>query len=51
MGALGSALGTMRNNVHGAAVISAESHAITVRVISPAEDPLIANHVVRLLVE
>jgi acetate kinase len=38
-----------RNNVRGAAVISAEKSAVTVRVIPPAEDLIIVNHVVRLL--
>ena len=37
------------NNVRGAAVISAESSPVTVRVIPPAEDLIIVNHVVRLL--
>ena len=38
-----------RNNVRGAAVISAENSPVTVRVIPPAEDLMIVNHVVRLL--
>jgi acetate kinase len=41
---------TRRNNVRGEAVISAENSPVTVRVIPPAEDLIIVNHVVRLLV-
>ena len=37
------------NNVCGEAVISAETSPVTVRVIPPAEDLIIVNHVVRLL--
>jgi acetate kinase len=51
LGALGITLDPARNNVHGAAVISAEGSAVTVRVIPPAEDLMIVNHVVRLLAE
>jgi acetate kinase len=51
LGALGITLDTVRNNVHGAAVISAEQSAVVVRVIPPAEDLMIVNHVVRLLAE
>jgi acetate kinase len=51
LGALGIVLDTARNNVHGAAVISAEHSAVIVRVIPPAEDLMIVNHVVRLLAE
>jgi acetate kinase len=47
--ALGVAIDPARNNVRGAAVISAENSAVTVRVIPPAEDLIIVNHVVRLL--
>jgi len=49
LGALGITLDTARNNVHGAAVISPEHSAVIVRVIPPAEDLMIVNHVVRLL--
>jgi acetate kinase len=49
--ALGIVLDPGRNNVRGAAVISAESSLVTVRVIPPAEDLMIVNHVVRLLGE
>ena len=38
-----------RNNVRGAAEISAENSPVTVRVIPPAEDLIIVNHVMRLL--
>ena len=51
LGTLGITLDAARNNVHGAAVISAERSAVTVRVIPPAEDLMIVNHVVRLLAE
>jgi len=47
--ALGIALDTQRNNVRGAATISSETSSVTVRVIPPAEDLIIVNHVVRLL--
>jgi acetate kinase len=49
LGALGIVLDASRNNVRGAAVISAEDSPVTVRVIPPAEDLIIVNHVVRLL--
>jgi acetate kinase len=49
LGALGIVLDPSRNNVRGEAVISAESSPVTVRVIPPAEDLMIVNHVVRLL--
>jgi acetate kinase len=50
LGALGIHLDPARNNVRGAAaVISAESSPVTVRVIPPAEDLIIVNHVMRLL--
>jgi acetate kinase len=51
LGALGIILDPARNNVRGAAVISAENSPVTVRVIPPAEDLIIVNHVVRLLSE
>ncbi len=51
LGALGIVLDPVRNNVRGAATISAEDSPVTVRVIPPAEDLIIVNHVVRLLGE
>ena len=51
LGALGIILDPKRNNVRGEAVISAENSPVTVRVIPPAEDLMIVNHVVRLLGE
>jgi acetate kinase len=51
LGALGIVLDAVRNNVRGEAVISAENSPVTVRVIPPAEDLMIVNHVVRLLKE
>jgi acetate kinase len=51
LGALGIIVDPVRNNVRGAAVISAENSPVTVRVIPPAEDLIIVNHVVRLLGE
>jgi acetate kinase len=49
LGALGILLDPKRNNVRGPAVISAENSPVMVRVIPPAEDLIIVNHVVRLL--
>ena len=49
LGALGIVIDTSRNNVRGASVISDENSPVTVRVIPPAEDLMIVNHVVRLL--
>ena len=49
LGTLGITLDTSRNNVQGAAVISTDHSPIMVRVIPPAEDLMIVNHVVRLL--
>jgi acetate kinase len=49
LGALGIKLDPERNRVRGAATISAEDSPVTVRVIPPAEDLMIVNHVVRLL--
>jgi acetate kinase len=49
LGALGIVLDAKRNNVRGAATISAENSPVTVRVIPPAEDLMIVNHVVRLM--
>jgi acetate kinase len=51
LGTLGIHLDPARNNVRGEAVISAESSPVTVRVIPPAEDLIIVNHVMRLLAE
>ena len=51
LGALGIVLDPVRNNVRGEAVISAGNSPVTVRVIPPAEDLIIVNHVVRLLGE
>ena len=51
LGALGITLDAVRNNTHGSTVISAEHSAVIVRVIPPAEDLMIVNHVVRLLAE
>jgi len=49
LGALGIVLDPERNNVRGEAVISAKNSPVTVRVIPPAEDLIIVNHVVRLM--
>jgi acetate kinase len=51
LGALGIILDPKRNNVRGEAVISADNSPVTVRVIPPAEDLMIVNHVVRLMGE
>lgn len=51
LGALGIVLDPARNNARGEAIISAENSPVTVRVIPPAEDLIIVNHVVRLLAE
>jgi len=51
LGALGIVIDPVRNNVRGEAVISVENSPVTVRVIPPAEDLIIVNHVVRLLAE
>jgi len=51
LGALGIELDATRNNVRGDAVISAKHSAVMVRVIPPAEDLMIVNHVVRLMAE
>jgi len=47
--ALGIVIDSARNNVRGQATISAENSRVTVRVIPPAEDLIIVNHVIRLL--
>lgn len=44
---LGILLDADRNNVRGEAVISAANSPVTVRVIPPAEDLMIVNHVLR----
>jgi acetate kinase len=49
LAALGIVLDPHHNNVRGEAVISAENSSVTVRVIPPAEDLMIVNHVIRLL--
>jgi len=49
LSALGIIVDPERNNVRGEAVISAANSPVTVRVIPPAEDLMIVNHVVRLL--
>jgi acetate kinase len=46
---LGIQLDSARNNVRGDATISAADSRVTVRVIPPAEDLMIVNHVMRLL--
>jgi acetate kinase len=51
LGALGIVVDAGRNNVRGAATISAENSPVTVRVIPPAEDLIIVNHVVRMLAD
>jgi len=51
LGALGIVLDAERNNARGEATISAENSPVVVRVIPPAEDLMIVNHVVRLLGE
>jgi acetate kinase len=51
LGALGIVLDPTRNNIRGEGIISAENSPVTVRVIPPAEDLMIVNHVVRLLAE
>ena len=51
LSALGIILDPVRNNVRGPAVISSPHSPVTVRVIPPAEDLMIVNHVVRLLAD
>ena len=48
---LGIKLDKSRNNIQGAAQISADHSPVMVRVIPPAEELMIVNHVVRLLAE
>jgi len=49
LGALGIKLDAARDNVRGMATISTADSPVTVRVIPPAEDLIIVNHVMRLL--
>jgi acetate kinase len=49
LSAVGVVLDPNRNNFRGAAVISADCSPVTVRVIPPAEDLIIVNHVAKLL--
>jgi acetate kinase len=49
LGALGIVVDSEKNNVRGEAVISGDDSRVKVRVIPPAEDLMIVNHVVRLL--
>jgi acetate kinase len=49
LGALGIVLDPAANNVRGEATISTQDSPVTVRVIPPAEDLVIVNHVVRML--
>lgn len=46
---LGIVLDAERNNVRGEATISAQDSPVVVRVIPPAEDLIIVNHVLRLM--
>jgi acetate kinase len=49
LGTLGIVLDPARNSARGVSIISAADSPVTVRVIPPAEDLMIVNHVVRLL--
>ena len=49
MESMGIVLDQARNNSHGEATISADNSSVAVRVISPAEDLMIVEHVCRLL--
>jgi acetate kinase len=51
LSALGIKLDPVRNNTRGEALISAANSPVVVRVIPPAEDLIIVNHVARLLAE
>jgi acetate kinase len=51
LGPLGIVLDSARNNTRPASLISADNSPVTVRVIPPAEDLIIVNHVVRLLAQ
>lgn len=46
---LGIRLDAARNNVRGPAIISTADSPVAVRVVPPAEDLIIVNHVIRLL--
>lgn len=47
--ALGIVMDEGKNNVRGEATISADNSKVTVRVIPPAEDLIIVNHVLRMM--
>jgi acetate kinase len=49
LGAMGVKVDMAKNHCRGEAVISADDSPVKVRVIPPAEDLIIVNHVVRLL--
>jgi acetate kinase len=49
LAALGIVVDPQKNNVRGEATISADDSRVKVRVIPPAEDLMIVNHVGRLL--
>ena len=49
LGALGVVLDAQRNKIRGKASISADASKVEVRVIPPAEDLIIVNHVLRLI--
>jgi len=49
LSALGIVLDAQRNNVRGPATITADGSKVQVRVVPPAEDLIIVNHVLRLL--
>jgi acetate kinase len=51
LSALGIVIDSARNNVRGEATISAANSRVAVRVIPPAEDLMIVNHVLRLLAD
>jgi acetate kinase len=51
LGALGIVLDAERNNVRGAATISAANSPVTVRVIAAEEDLMMVNHVARMMGE
>jgi acetate kinase len=51
LGHFGIGLDLARNNVRGEAIISAEGSPVMVRVIPPAEDLMIVNHVMQLMPE
>jgi acetate kinase len=46
---IGIAIDPVKNNCRGEAVVSKDSSPVTIRVIPPAEDLMIVNHVYRLL--